>query len=552
MRVQSKTYSDIKELIFKDPLTAFMTLLLTIGLAIFIVYPIILVLFKSVFVDGIVSLGLYADFFRKKIHYRALINSMILACVVTPLTVLLSFAFAYMVNRGPHFLRKFFRFSALIPFVTPPFVFALALIILGGRQGLLSKFFGIDYSLFGWSGVILAQVLHFIPLCFIMLDSVMNSLNPNLDEASGILGGSQTHTLFHVSIPLCMPGILKSGLMVFILSLADFGNPALIGGGLPFLASESYILVIGQYDLGMASVYSIMLLIPSVILYIFHKYAIREEKYVTVMGAPGQREEVRVSPIIQIPMLTLCFLTSLAIVAIFVIIVAGAFTRIIGINNAFTMQHFSMTSSLLFFKNSLITSFYAAVIGTMAGTMLAYFIMRKTIPGKHLIEFTSLLGFAVPGTIIGIGYILAFNKPPLLLSGTMTIIVLTMISRTIAVSVEAGTAKLLQLDRSIEEASHTLGANSANTFYRITLPLMFTAFFGSMIYSFIHSMNTLSAVIFVTSPRYMIAPVAIFQLASEGRIGQACALSIFLIICVFVSLLLMYYVLKRLGAKGIQ
>lgn len=552
MIFKSSVYRNSKELILKDPLTAVIMFILTCGLFLFIVYPVLIVFVKSLFVDGKFSIGLYYEFFSKKLHYQALINSLLLACVTTPLTVFLSFVFAYMVNRGPVSFRRFFRFSALVPFVTPPFVFALALIIIGGRQGLLSKFFGIEYSLFGWSGLILAQVLHFIPLCFIMLDSVMNSLNPNLDEASCILGGSQPHTLFHISIPLCMPGILKSGLMVFIVSLADFSNPALIGGGLSFLATESYLLVIGQYNLSMASVYSVILLIPSLILYIYHKYAIKEEKYVTVMGAPGQREETKVSPIIQIPMLIICFLTSLAIISIFVLILAGSFVKIIGINNAFTLQHFNMTSSMLFFKNSLVMSSYAAVIGAILGTIIAYSIMRKPVPGKHGIEFISLLGYAVPGTIIGIGYILAFNKPPLLLSGTMAIIVLTMISRTIAVSVEAGTAKLLQLDRAIEEASYTLGANSAQTFVRITLPLMFTAFFGSLIYSFIHSMNTLSAVIFVTSSRHMIAPVAIFQLASEGRIGQACALSIFLIICVFASLLVMYYILKKLGVKGIQ
>jgi len=543
-------WTDLKDLV-KDPLVAFTIAFLACGLLIFILYPIVSVLGKSLFFDGKFSLATYAQFFSRKFHYRALINSLILAGLVTPLTTFLSFVFAYMVSRGPKYLRGFLGIMAVIPFVTPPFVFSLALIILGGRQGLIPKFFNIEFSLFGWSGVILAQVLHFIPLCFIMINNVLTSLNPNLDEAASNLGASQGKTLVAVTFPLCLPGILKAALLVFILSMADFGNPALIGGGISFLAVEAYLLVIGQYELEMASVYCVMLLIPSLILYIIHKYAISENKYITVGGAPGAREEQHVHPIIQIPMLVICFATSIAIIIIFAVIVGGAFTKIIGINHSLTLKHFSITKNFYVLKNSLIVSSYAAIIGATVGTILAYILMRRPVPAKGALEFTSLSGFAVPGTVIGIGFILAFNKPPLKLTGTMAIIVLSMISRTIAVSVEAGIAKLYQIDKSIEEASHNLGAGSLYAFIKIMLPLMFTAFFGSLIYAFIHGMNTLSAVIFLTPPRFMLAPIAIFQLAGEGRIGQACSMSIFLILCVFASLGILYLVSKKTGIKTV-
>lgn len=535
----------------KEPLVAITTFVIVCGLFLFIVYPIAMVLIKSVFPDGAFTLSAYAEFFRKDFHLRCLYNSLLLACITTPITTFLAFVFAYMARRGPKALRGFFRINAILPFVTPPFVFALALIIIGGRNGLISKFFGIEMSLFGWSGVIIAQVLHFIPLAFIMIDTVMASLNPNMDEAAASLGASQLITLGTVTVPLCLPGIFKAALMIFILSLADFGNPSLIGGGTPFLATESYLLVIGQNDLGMASVYSVMLLIPSLVLYYFHRYGVHEDKFKTIGGAPTAREEHSVHPVIQIPMLIVCLATSFAILAIFAVIIGGAFTRIVGINNAFTTAHFSVSSSIFALKNSVLTSFYSSIIGTIAGTVLAYILVRKSVPGKMLLESISLSGFAVPGTIVGIGFIIAFNNPPLALVGTMSIIVLSMIVRTLAVSVEAGMAKLYQIDKSIEEASHNLGASSFQTFVKVVLPLMFAAFFGGMVYSFIYSMNTLSAVIFVASPRYNLAPLAIFQLANEGRIGQACALSLFLILSVFLSLGVLKCVTKWMGFKNI-
>lgn len=543
-------YSNFKKLL-KDPLISSITIVLVIGLFLFIVYPIIVVLIKSIYYDGHLSLSLYAQFFSKKFNYQALINSLTLAAITTPICTFISFVFAYMTNRGPAKLRLFFRIIALIPFVTPPFVFSLALIIIGGRTGLISEFLNIEISLFGWSGIVIAQVLHFIPLCFIMIDNVLCTLNPNLDEAAHNLGAGQVKTLFSVTLPLCLPGLLKAALLVFILSLADFGNPALIGGGMSFLAVEAYLLVIGQYELGMASVYCIILLVPSLCLYIVHRYIIKEDKYHTITGVMGAQENQVIQPIVQIPMQIVCWVVSFSIITIFGVIIAGAFTQIIGINNTFTLSHFNITRSLYLLKNSLIVSFYAAVIGALCGTLLAYILARKPVPFKGLLEFISLSGFAVPGTIVGIGYILAFNKEPLLLTGTMAIIVLSMISRTIAVSVEAGIAKLSQISNSLEEASSNMGASAFYTFTHILLPLMFTAFFGGMIYSFIHAMNTLSAVIFVASPRYMLAPIAVYQLAGEGRIGQACSMSIFLILSVFISLVILNVVTKKLNLRGL-
>lgn len=548
MTIKGKVRDEFSFLL-KDPLAASIYAILSGALLIFIVYPIASVLIQSIFSMKILTFKNYLVFFSSKYHYRALVNSLLLATSSTVITTFLAFVIAFMVNRGPLFLRGPLRILTISPLVTPPFVFALALIILGGRQGLITKFLNINFSIFGWFGMVTSQVLHFIPLCFIMIDNVLLSLNPNLEESAEDMGADQFTILRTITIPLVSPGLLKAALLVFILSMADFGNPALIGGGRPFLAVDAYLLVIGENNMEMASVFCVFLTIPSLIIYIIHRYLIKEKAYTTIGGKPGPREKKKMSLAIEIPMLIICFLVSFIICLVFAVIIGGAFTKIIGIDHTLTWQNFAIKGNLLALRNSVLLSFYAALMSAVGGTILSYLLVRKPIPGRSVLEFISLSGFAIPGTVVGIGYILTFKNPPFLLIGTATIVVLSMIFRTIAVGVEAGISKLYQVDPEIEEASLDLGAGFLRTFWRVVLPIMFSAFFGGLVFAFIYSMNTISAVIFLTPPKYMLASLRIFQSAEQGRMGEACAVSVFLILAVIFSLSILYLFSRKMGIR---
>jgi ABC-type Fe3+ transport system permease subunit len=218
--------------------------------------------------ETVSSLDTYAEFFSTRYYYKALFNSIFLAIVTTCLIVPIAFCFAYLGLKGPDFIKGPLRVLGLLPLIAPPFIFALALILIGGRSGMLTKFLHLPFNLYGWPGVITAQFITFLPLGYLMIENVLKSLGSNLDDAASDMGASDVDVLLKITIPLAVPGILKAALLVFILSIADFGNPMLIGGEVSFLATDAYLLWIGENNLEMSAVFCVFLVIPSIIIFI--------------------------------------------------------------------------------------------------------------------------------------------------------------------------------------------------------------------------------------------------------------------------------------------
>ena len=246
------------------------------------------------------TLAHYAKFFHTTYFLLSLRNSLVLATVVTLLAVTVGFAVALAVTRGPRRLRWPFRLVALLPLVAPSYVFGVALIILGGRRGLFNQAFGTDVRILGWPGVILGQALALFPLAFLMIENVLATLDRNLEDGASDLGASDLQVLRTITLPLVAPGLLKAALMVFALSMADFATPAVLGGGLAFLAQDALLLVIGaEYDLRMASVLCVFLMLPSLGAFLVHHRWLAGRSYVTVTGrgpaAEPRRDRARPS-----------------------------------------------------------------------------------------------------------------------------------------------------------------------------------------------------------------------------------------------------------------
>ena len=535
-----------------DPFFIVLTIFMTILLLLFVVYPVASVLITSFRSEGRVSLQNYRDFFRYSYYYRAMINSLILGVITTTVVVIVSFAISYTISKTDLPLKQFLRTGALLPLISPPFIFSLALIIIAGRRGLIYKLTGISTNIYGWPGLIIAQTLSFLPLGFLMVNNVLQSLNPNLEEASLDLGASQVKTLFKVIIPLALPGLFKASLLVFIMSLADFGNPMLIGGGLPIMATDAYNLWIGEQNMEMASVFCVLLIIPSVFVYVIQNYFLKEGSFVTVSGQMVGTERRKISWYIQYPMFLLALFVCLTIFASFTVIFLSSITKLFMINNKLTLEHFSSYAGWKALKNSFMVSTVAAVITSITSIVFSYILVRKKPAGKELLEFIALLGFAVPGTVMGIGYILVFNKPPFLLTGTIAIIILNITFREFPVGLEAGISKLYQIDKSIEEASRDLGASSIKTFITVALPLMSSAFAASFLYTFMVGMITISAVIFLIAPGTNLASLLILRLAETGNIGKASAMAVMLTIIVMISLMLLKQVSKRTNVEVLK
>jgi iron(III) transport system permease protein len=524
--------------------------LLVASLLVFIVYPTATVLLRSVAAKaGGVTLAHYRTFFGTAYFLRSLANTLILGGTVTLLCLGVGFAVAYLVTRGPRLLRLPLRVLTLAPLIAPPYLLGLALIILAGRRGLVAQLLGMQLPLYGWPGVVLAQLLSLLPVAFLMIENVLGSLDPALDDSARDLGADERTLLRTLVLPLASPGLLKAGLLTFGLSIADFGNPALLGGGLSFLAPDAYLMVTGEWNMEMASVLSVVLLVPTLGIFLLQHYWLKGKTYITVGPASMTTEPRRLPPDLLLALLVPALCSSLLIVACFGVIGLGAVTRLVGIDNTLTWQHFAATAGLDAIGTSLQVSLAAGLLAAILGTGIAYLCMRTAVRLRGWLELFTLVGFALPGTVMGIGYILAFNHPPLVLTGTLAILTLNMIARFLAVGVEAGASKLHQIDVSIEEASADLGAGLVTTFRRITLPLMSSALVAGFLFTFMQSMISLSAAIFLVAPGNLLASVYIFNRARDGDMGIACATALLLVLSLAACLAILAVLARRSGVR---
>ncbi|MCX5839498.1 MAG: ABC transporter permease subunit [Deltaproteobacteria bacterium] len=482
------------------------------------------------------SLATYMDFFSGGRYYRALKNSIVVAIVTTLLVIPLAFCFAFLGLNGPALLKIPLRLLGLIPLVAPPFIFSLALIIIGGRHGILTRMLELPFNIYGWRGVIIAQVITFLPLGYLMIENVLCSLGSNLEEAACDMRATDWQILCKITIPLAAPGILKASLLVFILSIADFGNPMLIGGDVPFLSTGAYLLWVSDNNLEMAAVFCVFLVLPSLIIFVVNEYLLKGKGYTTIGGKPQQTERRPIAPNILYPMLGLAAIASAVILVSFGIIFFGAFTKILMVDNTLTLEHFRRPNGFRTLITSLKFSLGAALVAPAVGITLSYILVRKRVPLKKVLESLALLGFAVPGTVMGIGYILAFNHPPLQLTGTFIILIINEAFRNLSVSLEAGVSKLHQIDVAIEEAAADMGAGAVRTFFKIVLPLISSAYVAGFIYTFMVGMIAVSAVIFLITPGNDLAALYILNVAEQGYLGMACAISTMLIAVVLACL----------------
>jgi len=514
---------------------------------IFIGWPIFTVLVKSLYGSEGFTLEFYKKFFTAY-FYRSFLNTLLLGALTTFVCITAGFCIAFITTRGPHFLRIPLKLITLLPLIAPPYIFALSLIILFGRNGLITRAFNLGWDIFGFPGCVIAQTLAFIPLAYLMIENTLSSLDPSLEDSAANLGASEGKVLRSIIIPLLTPSFMKAILIVYVMAVAEFGNVAILCGRTPFLAPDIYTIITGvEHDFNMAGVLSMSLILPCAIIFIIQNYIIKGKGYVTVSGKPVSTEPRPIKPHILIPMIVISFITCGIILLSFGVVGLGAFTKIVGFNNTFTLNHILDWRANDALINSLEVSLLAGLFGAILGVSIAYAVIRGKFRGLTSLEGLYLAGFALPGTVLGIGYVFAFNNPPLLLTGTMAILVLSCVFRFVAVGMEAGITKLQQLSIEVEEASTNLGASTIKTFMRIVLPIIFPAALYGFIYVFMTTMVSLSAVIFLTSPGYPLASVFIFQWANYGYIGLASATVAKLIVIVGICIAIIQYMSKWTG-----
>ena len=479
----------------------------------------------------------------------------------------LGLAFALLIVRTNFRGKKIIRVLSVLPIITPPFVKGLAIILLFGQSGAISSFlewaFEIERSrwIYGLPGIWFSQTLAFTPIAFLVLIGVVESVSPSMEEASQTLRASSWQVFKTVSLPLMRPGIANAFLLGFIESLADLGNPLVLGGDFDVLSTEIFFAVVGaQYDESRAAVFAVMLLTIILIVFFLQYQWLGKKSYISVTG----KGDSGVHPVLPPMARTLIYAFALPWAAItfiiYIMILFGGFVELWGLNHSFTLKHYIEAFGIEFLENNeimwsgsawnsfnvtFLVAFFAAPPTTAIGILTAYLLTRHKFRGKNAFEFGTMLSFAIPGTIIGVSYVFAFNIPPIEMTGTGLILVISFIFRNMPVGVRAGIASMNQLDPHLDEASMTLNASSFQTFKNIPLPLLKPAIIAAFIFSFVRSVTAISAVIFLVSANYDLAVSYILGRLENNDYGLAIVYSSVLII----SMLMVIILIQRLIGK---
>ncbi|MDJ1159659.1 iron ABC transporter permease [Chelatococcus sp. SYSU_G07232] len=499
-------------------------------------------------------------------------NTLFLAVVVGVGTTVLGLAFALIATRTAFRFKGLLRVLSVLPIITPPFVIGLALILMFGRSGsvtaLLADWFGVPRSrwIYGFWGIFISQLLAFTPIAFLVLIGVVQGISPSLEEAAQTLRARAWTTFRTVSLPLMRPGLANAFLLGFVESMADFGNPLILGGNYEVLATKIFFAVVGAaHDQSRAAVLSIVLLAFTLGAFWVQHAWLGKRVYTTVTG----KGDAGLPPPLPRGVAVACYATAVpwAIFTfiVYAIVLVGGFVRSMGRDYTPTLEHFltgfriETTERGLFFSGSAWDSFFATlkVAATAApltaaiGLLTAYLLTRQRFAGQRAFEFGTLLSFAIPGTVVGVSYILAFNVPPIEITGTGFILVMCFVFRNMPVGVRSGIATMSQIDKSLDEASLTLGARSFTTVRRVVLPLLRPAIVASLVYSFVRAMTAVSAVIFLVSAEYNMATTYIVGRVEAGEFGLAIAYSSVLIGVMLVAILMIQVVVgeRRLGRR---
>jgi len=502
-------------------------------------------------------------------------NTLFLAICCGAGSTALGLAFALIASRTSFRFKRTLRVLTVLPIITPPFVIGLALILVFGRAGLVNQFLEWAFAvpstrwIYGFPGLLLAQLFAFTPVAFLVLIGVVEGVSPTLEEASQTLRADRWATFATVSVPLMAPGLANAFLVGFIESIADFGNPIVLGGDYGVLSTEIYFAVVGaQLDYGRAAALALLLLAFALGAFFVQRRIVGRRSYATISGkgdaglpTPLPDAARRAAQWVALPWAAFTFL-------LYGFIFAGGLVKVWGRDYTPTFGHYIKAFSIersaegLIWSGAAWNSFWttvklaaiAAPITAALGLIAAWLIVRQRFAGRGVLEFATMLSFAVPGTVIGVAYVFAFNVPPLEITGTALVIVLCFVFRNMTVGLRAGMAAMSQIDRSLDEASTTLRGGALQTLFYVVLPLLRPAMVGALVYGFVRAITTVSAVVFLVTAEYDLSTTYIILRVINGDYGLAIAYSCALIVLMLAVILLIQFVIgdRRLGRRMLQ
>ena len=547
-----------------DPILVTTIVVLITFLTLFILYPLAILLVDSFVGDGGFSFNVFKRIFDMPTFTRAITNTLKVGFLVGILSTLIGLLFAYVevyVRMGK-FTGGLFNVVSMLPVVSPPFVLSLSMIMLFGKAGIITRFLLkiYDNSVYGFWGIAIVQTLTFFPVCYMMLKGLLKNIDPSLEEAARDMGASRWKVFTSVTFPLLLPGLGNAFLVTFIESIADFANPMIIGGSYDTLATTIYLQITGAYDKAGAAAMAVVLLCITLAMFVVQKYYLERKTAATLTGKASRGRMLITDRSVKVPLTVLCSLVAIFVIMMYLCVPIGAFFPTWGykffpLTGKWFKLVFTRYHGFQAFRDSFLLSLISAPITALLSMIISYLVVKRKFKSKGFIEAVSMLAMAVPGTVLGVGYIRGFSGGLFHsgfmqgLYGTGLILIIVFVVRSLPTGTRSGISALRQIDKSIEESAYDMGADSFRVVMTVTLPLIKDSFLSGLVTSFVRSITAISAIILLVTPQFLLITVQINEFAEKGSYSLACAFATILIVITYGSVLLMNLVTKRFGTS---
>ncbi len=562
-KTQQGAALDRKKLL-ADPIMVTTICVLIAFLTLFILYPLAMLLVDSFVSENGFTFDIFKRIFQMPTFTRAIGNTLKIGFMVGILSTFIGLLFAYVevYVRMNKFVGGLFSVVSMLPVVSPPFVLSLSMIMLFGKAGIITRFLLkiYDNSVYGYWGIVIVQTLTFFPVCYMMLKGLLKNIDPSLEEAARDMGAGRWRVVWDVTLPLLLPGLGNAFLVTFIESIADFANPMIIGGSYDTLATTIYLQITGAYDKAGAAAMAVVLLCITMGMFAVQKYYLEAKTAATLTGKASRARMLIEDKSVRVPLTVLCSLVAIFVIMMYICVPIGSFFPTWGykffpLTTKWFKLVFTRYHGLKAFKDSFVLSLISAPITALLSMIISYLVVKRNFPGKGFIELVSMLAMAVPGTVLGVGYIRGFSgglfHTGILqgIYGTGLILVIVFVVRSLPTGTRSGISALRQIDKSIEESAYDMGADSFKVFMTVTLPLIKDSFLSGLVTSFVRSITAISAIILLVTPQFLLITVQINEFAEKGSYSLACAFATILIVITYGSVLLMNLAIKHFGTS---
>ena len=548
-----------------DPIMVTTIVVLITFLTLFILYPLAVLLVDSVYgKETGLTLEIFKRIFGMHTFRTAITNTLKVGFAVGIFSTILGLLFAYVevyVKVRSKFMSGLFQVVSMLPVVSPPFVLSLSMIMLFGKAGIITRYLLkiYDNSVYGFWGITIVQTLTFFPVCYMMLKGLLKNIDPSLEEAARDMGASWFQVFTDVTWPLILPGLGNAFLVTFIESIADFANPMIIGGSYDTLATTIYLQITGAYDKEGAAAMAVVLLTITLAMYLVQKYVLEAKTAATLTGKASRARMLIEDRSVTVPLTVACSLIALFVIMMYVCVPFGALFNTWGYDFSLTtkwfVRVFEKYKGFKAFRDSFLLSLASAPITALLSMIISYLVVKRKFKAKGFIEFVSMLAMAVPGTVLGIGYIRGFVNGVFGsgflqgIYGSAVILIIVFVVRSLPTGTRSGISALRQIDKSIEESAYDMGADSFRVFMTVTLPLIKDSFLSGLVTAFVRSITAISAIILLVTPQFLLITVQINEFAEKGSYGIACAFATILIAITYGSVLLMNLFIKYFGTS---